>query len=259
MLRVLFLSLLALFLAAPLVVVAGVSFNQGQTMVFPPVGLSLRWYEEFFTNPSWTASFERSLGIAAATSVLATTIALPVAYVQWKHGSRLARMLGLLGAVPFLLPPVIVSILFVLFWGTLKHVGQIENIVISHTVTFLALPLILVSLGFSTVEREMVEAAETMGARAGDVWHTVVLPIIMPFIVSGMIFTAILSLNEYIIAYMVAGFTMETLPVKVFSNMRTGFTPAMCVGAVMFLIVGVSGFLLVARLGNLPKLLGGKA
>ncbi len=111
------------------------------------------------------AAFERSLVIAAASSVLATSVALPIAYAQWKLGSRLAKGLAVLGGVPFLLPPVIISVLFLLFWGALKHVGQIENTIISHAVTFLALPLVLITLGFSSIDRELVEAAETMGAR----------------------------------------------------------------------------------------------
>jgi putative spermidine/putrescine transport system permease protein len=87
----------------------------------------------------------------------------------------------------------------------------------------------------------------------------VVLPIVAPFIASSLIFSAILSLNEYVIAFMVAGFTVETMPVKIFNSMRTGFSPTMCVGAVLFTAVGLAGFLAIAWLGNLPKLLGARA
>ena len=256
--RYAFLALLALFLVAPLVVVTGVSFNQTAVMVFPPPNISLHWYKAFFTNPSWVAAFQRSLWIAVASSLLATSVALPIAYVHWKTRSRLAQLLASLGGVPFLLPPVILAVLFLLFWGTVRHVGQIENTIVSHAVTFVALPLVLITLGFSSVDQAYVEAAQTMGATEGDVWRTIVLPLILPFIASSLIFAAILSLNEYVIAYMVAGFTVETLPVKVFNSLRTGFSPTMCVGAVLFLLVGLGGFLTIACFGNLPKLLGAK-
>jgi putative spermidine/putrescine transport system permease protein len=256
--RLTFLTILALFLAMPLVIVTGVSFNGSARMTFPPTDPSLRWYVTFFSDPAWISAFKRSLIIAAASSLLATTVAFPIAYSQWKHSSRLAKFLSGLGGVPFLLPPIIIAVLFLLFWGAVKHVGQIENTIISHAVTFVALPLVLISLGLSSVDKELVEAAQTMGARDGEVLRTVIFPIVTPFIVSSLIFSAILSLNEYVIAFMVAGFTVETLPVKVFSSMRTGFTPTMCVGAVLFALVGLAGFLLIARLGNLPKLLGAK-
>jgi putative spermidine/putrescine transport system permease protein len=258
-LRLVFLALLAALLVAPLVVVAGVSLNGNARMTFPPADISLRWYQTFFTDPAWTASFHRSLAIAAVSSLLACSVALPIAYAQWKRGSRVARSLALLGGVPFLLPPVIIAVLFLLFWGTIKHVGQIENTIVSHAVTFAALPLVLITLGFASIDKALIEAAETMGATEADVLRTVVLPIVTPFIASSLIFSAILSLNEYVIAFMVAGFTVETMPVKIFNSMRTGFSPTMCVGAVLFTAVGLAGFLAIAWLGNLPKLLGAKA
>lgn len=253
-----FLLVLALFLAAPLVVVTGVSFNGNARMSFPPIEPGFRWYQVFLTDPGWLGSFVRSLAIAGLSALLALSIAIPIAYAQWRMKSRLARSLALLGSVPFLLPPVVVAVLFLLFWGTLRHVGQFENVVIAHGVTFAALPIVMVGLGFSSIDESLIEAARILGARHVDVLRTVVFPIAAPFIVSSFVFCAILSLNEYIIAYMVAGFTVETLPVKVFNNLRTGFTPAMCVGAVLFALVGLAGFALTARFGNLPKLLGGK-
>ena len=256
--RMVFLGAMAIFIAAPLVVVAGVSFNSTGLMTLPTTHWSLRWYAEFLNDPSWMAAVTRSFTIALLAALVATSIALPIAYALWSRQSVLARWLSTLGAVPFMLPPVIVAIVFLLFWGAIKHVGRIENTVISHAMTFLALPLVLVSLGFQSVDQVLTEAARTMGANPRQIITSLVLPIILPFIVSSLIFVAILSLNEYLIAYMVAGFTVETLPVKVFSSMRTGFSPTMCVGAVLFMAVGLAGFLLIAWLGNLPKLLGGK-
>ncbi len=257
--RTLFLVLLALFLAAPLVIVAGVSLNSTAQMTFPPQHLSARWYMEFFSDPSWTAAFERSLIIACLASVLSTSVAFPIAYAQWKTQSKLANILAGAAGIPFVLPPVVIAVLFLLFWGTIQHVGRIENIVISHAITFIAMPLVMISLGFAAIDKSLVEAARTMGATENDVLRTIAFPMVMPFVISSLIFVSIFSLNEYVIAFMVAGFTAETMPVKIFSNMRTGFTPTMCVGAVLFMLIGLAAFLAVARLGNLPKLLGARA
>jgi putative spermidine/putrescine transport system permease protein len=257
-LRFAFLGLVALFLAMPIVVVSLVSFNGSSQMVFPPHDWSLRWYGEFFSDPAWLASFTRSVIIAISAAALSTSIALPIAYAQWRHRSRFANFLAGLGGLPFVLPSVVIAILFLLFWGTIRHVGQIENIIISHAVTFVAMPLVMITLGFASIDQSLIEAAQTMGAPDEYVFHTVVLPIVFPFIVASIIFVAIFSLNEYLIAYMVGGFAVQTLPVKIFSSMRTGFSPAICVAAVLFLAIGLTGFLTIARFGNLPKLLGAK-
>lgn len=74
--------------------------------------------------------------------------------------------------------------------------------------------------------------------------------------VSGHAFAFVLSLNEYIVAYMVAGFTVETLPIKIFNSLRYGYTPVMAVAAVLFALPAVLNFSLVGRIGNLPRLLG---
>lgn len=256
--RFLFLALVAIFLAMPITVVSLVSFNGTSQMVFPPSEWSLRWYVEFFSDPTWVDAFTRSIIIAISAAALSTSIALPIAYAQWRHRSRFANVLAGLGGLPFVMPSVVIAILFLLFWGTIRHVGQIENIIISHAVTFVAMPLVMITLGFSSIDESLIEAARTMGAPDEHVFGTVVLPIVLPFIVSSMIFVAIFSLNEYLIAYMVGGFAAQTLPVKIFSSMRTGFSPAICVAAVLFLSIGLVGFLAVARFGNLPRLLGAR-
>jgi len=254
----LFLSLAALFLAAPLTVIAGVSLNGSARMSFPPHDPGLRWYAAFFGDPAWVGSVEWSLMIAAAAALLTVSLALPLSYASWRHGSRLAQRLSVAAVVPFTLPAVVMAILFLVFWSGLHHVGHSENTVVAHAVVFLACPLVTIGLGLRSVDPALLEVARTMGAREGDLFRTVVLPIILPYIVCGLVFVFILSLNEYIIAYMCAGFSVETLPIKVFNNLRMGFQPTMCVGAVLFMLVGVAGFGLIAALGDLPKLLGAR-
>jgi ABC-type spermidine/putrescine transport system permease subunit II len=111
----------------------------------------------------------------------------------------------------------------------------------------------------SLIIAALIDAARTRGARDSEVLRTVIRPIVLPYALSGLVFVFILSLNEYIIAYMVAGFEVETLPNKVFNNLRMGFTPTRCVGAVLFMLLGILGFSLIALLGDLPKLLGARS
>lgn len=254
-----FLALLAVFLAAPLVVVTGVSFNGTARMNFPPQNASLVWYRTFFQDPAWLAALGRSLTVAVIAATVAITIALPIAYTAWKHGSRLASGLETVARISFLLPSIVLAILFLVFWSAIGHAGRMEDTILSHAVVFSALPLATIALGFGSVDRSLIEAARTMGARESDIVRTVVRPIVQPYAVSGFLFVFILSLNEYIIAYMVAGFEVETLPIKVFNSLRMGFQPTMCVGAVLFMLLGVAALSLVALFGDLPKLLGGRS
>jgi putative spermidine/putrescine transport system permease protein len=255
-LRHLFLGVIAFVLSGPLIVISGVSLNAKKHLFFPPEGLSLRWYAELLTEKAWLIPVKNSLTIASTASLIALSIALPMAYFLWRYRVFYARALFTLGISPFILPPVITALGFLSFWVTVGMYGQMLATIISHAIFFVTLPLVTISLGFESIDREIVEAAETMGANSRTVFRTVVFPMVRPYMISGCAFAFVLSLNEYIVAYMVAGFTVETLPIKIFNSLRYGYTPVMASVAVVFVLLAAIIFGLIGRFGNLPKLLG---
>jgi putative spermidine/putrescine transport system permease protein len=167
-----------------------------------------------------------------------------------------AGIFRLLGVAPFVLPPVITALGLLSFWVATGGYGQPWTAVISHAIFFVTLPLVTLTLGLESIDRSLLEAASTMGADERTVLRTVVLPLILPNLVCGYAFAFVLSLNEYIVAYMTVGFTLETLPIKIFNALRYGYTPTMASVAVFFVAVSALVFSLVARLGDLPRLLG---
>jgi putative spermidine/putrescine transport system permease protein len=251
--------LIGLFMALPMIVVAGVSVNAKQTLAFPPKGFSLSWYGEIFLNPEWRNALLASLTLAILSAALAVAIALPLAWFLWRRIAPWANIFQLLGVAPFTLPPVITALGLLTFWATTGFYGQPWTAVVSHAIFFVTLPLVTLSLGFTAIDRSLVEAAATMGADDKTIFRTVVLPLILPYIVSGYAFAFVLSLNEYIVAYMTVGFIMETLPIKIFNALRYGYTPTMASVTILFVVTAAVIFSLVARFGDLPKLLGAMA
>jgi len=254
--RLLFMGMIAVTLALPLFVISGVSVNEKRRLLFPPQGFSLKWYGDLFTSESWLGAVFNSLLIAVLAALLACSIALPIAYALWRYGLFYARALYAMGIAPFILPPVITALGFLVFWTTAGFYGQFWAVVVSHGIFLVTLPLISISLGFESIDREHLDAAQTLGADEATLFRTVILPMVVPYLVSGYAFAFVLSLNEYIIAYMVAGFTVETLPIKVFNALRYGYTPVMASVAVVFICVTLFVFGLVGRYGDLPRLLG---
>lgn len=255
-LRQIFLSLVMLFLLSPIVVVGGVSLNAKKALYFPPEGISLAWYVELFTESAWLVPVENSLVIATLSSVAAVSIALPLAYFLWRYRVFYARILFMLGIAPFMLPPVITALGFLAFWATVGLYGQMAATIVSHAIFFVTLPLVTISLGFESIDGEIVEAAETMGADSRQVFRTVIFPMVRSYLVSGYAFCFVLSLNEYIVAYMVAGFTVETLPIKIFNALRYGYTPVMAAVTIFFVVLAALIFGLIGRFGDLPRLMG---
>ncbi len=252
----LYLIAVALFLLAPLFVIFSVSVNEKKFLSFPPKGFSFQWYTEIFTNEAWFSALTNSLLVAFCSALLAVLIALPLAYTLWRHKIRYAQFLFALGVSPFVLPPIIMALASMLFFTTIGMHGQVVNVIIAHAIFLLALPLVTISLGLESIGDDIIEASSTLGANDRKVFSTVVLPLITPYIISGFAFVFVLSLNEYIIAFMTVGFTVETLPIKIFNALRYGYTPVMASVAVLFILINLVIFGLIGRFGNLPRLLG---
>lgn len=255
----LYLFAVALFLLAPLFVIFSVSVNEKKFLSFPPKGFSFKWYAEIFIDNAWFSSLTSSLMVALCSAALAVVIALPVAYSLWRFKIHYARFLFALGVSPFVLPPIIMALASMLFFTTIGMHGQVVNVIIAHAIFLLALPLVTISLGLESIGADIVEASATLGADDRKVFTTIVLPLIVPYIISGFAFVFVLSLNEYIIAFMTVGFTVETLPIKIFNALRYGYTPVMASVAVLFIVINLLIFGLIGRFGDLPRLLGAQS
>ncbi len=255
--RTLTVTLVTGFLLAPVVVVTVASLNAKQFLDFPIEQVSFRWYEALLTDSQWRSAVSSSLTIAAASAALAVAIALPMAYVLHTYRPRLLKLFFALGVLPFMLPPVISAMGALVLWNELGRIGRIENVVIAHGVFFSSIPLITVGLALRDIDPSLDEAAMTLGASGRRRFLTIVLPLLVPSIVTGYVAAFVLSLNEYIIAFMVAGFTVETLPIKIFNSLRYGFTPTIAAVSVVFTGVSVLALSVLARIGGLERLLGG--
>ena len=146
-----------------------------------------------------------------------------------------------------------------LFFTTVGMNGLMINVIIAHAIFLAALPLVTISMGLESVSKEIIEAGQTLGAKDSTIFKTITLPLVLPYLISGFAFAFVLSLNEYIIAFMTVGFTVETLPIKIFNALRYGYTPVMASVAGLFIVINVVIFGLIGRFGNLPKLLGAQS
>ena len=255
-LRAVIVTFVVLFLLAPLVVIAVGSLNPNRYLNFPPEGFSLSWYGQLLSDAGWRSSIRYSVTIATTSAALAVLIATPLAYVLRAYRIRLSPLLYTLGILPFMLPPIISALGMQVFWLATGHGGRIENVIVPHGIFFSTLPLVTISLAMETMDRSLPEAARTLGADRRTTFRTVILPLLIPSMVTGYAAAFVLSLNEYIISFLVAGFTVETLPVKIVNGLRYGFTPTIAAVAVVFILIAATTFTLFAIFGNLMRFLG---
>ena len=252
-----FMSLAAIVVALPILIVCSAALNGGRTMFFPPEDPTLARFGEFFVSePVWTQALWNSVVVAIGAATLAVLLAWPIAYRLWKTESRQSAMLAALGSIPFALPPIVFGVGLGFFWTFLGGLGSIWAGIISHAVLFLALPLVTVSIGLQAIDRAHLDAAATMGATEGVIFRTIVLPQTLPYTISGFFFALVLSFNEFIVMFFVSASAYSTVTLQIFNSLRNGYTPTMAVAAVTFITVSVVVFSAVARWGDLPRLMG---
>lgn len=227
----------ALFFVFPLIIVVSASFTQGLFLSFPPEGLSLRWYKEVLSSSEWINAVKNSLLIALGTSLLSTSMAGVLAFVLGRYNIKFASYIRGLGFIPILLPPVTFGIALMVYFYFIGYAGHMLNIIIAHSIFFLPFPLVLISAALEEVDKSIEEAALTLGATKAKTFITVTLPLIRSSVFAGMLFAFVLSLNEYIVAFLTSGLTVVTMPIKVFNALRYALSPEIAVVSTFFILV----------------------
>jgi putative spermidine/putrescine transport system permease protein len=234
-----YVALVMLFIVLPMVIIAAVSVTPGEFLTFPPGGFSLRWYETFFTSSAWMTALVSSLTIATASAVLATTIGGGLAFALDRFDYGRPALLSGLGVLPILIPPVILGVAFLVFFLELGLAGSRLSIIAAHGVFYSPFPFILVSQGLDEIDRSFEKAAMNLGASPTRTIRTITYPLLRANVVSGALFAFILSLNEYIIAWLLSLFLVDTIPIQLFTSLRYGYDPDIAAASVVFMVLTV--------------------
>jgi len=241
-LRILYATLVFVFLYLPLGVMVVYSFNASRfSMAWK--GLTLDWYVKLFSNAALMQAAFNSLLIAAVaatcSSILGTLIAM--ALQRWRFPSRKVIHTSLF--VMMMSPDIVIGIsLLVLFMALSLPLG-FWTLLMAHItlcVPFVSITVYARLLGF---DPHVVEAARDLGAGEYKVFRYVVLPMVFPAVLAGWFLSFTLSIDDVIISFFNTGPTFEVLPLRIYSMVRLGLKPevnALC--AIMILITAVAVF-----------------
>ncbi|ELY88101.1 ABC transporter permease subunit [Natrialba taiwanensis] len=243
------------YIALPLAIIIAVSFTPEEFLTFPPGGFSLQWYAEFFGTEAWRTALLNSLTIAGAAALLSTTIGGGLAFALDRFDYRWGTIYGTLGVLPILLPPVIIGVAFLVFFleleiGGFALAGSRLGIIIAHGIFYAPFPFILISQGLDEIDRTYEEAAMNLGASSLRTIRTITYPLIRANVVSGALFAFILSLNEYIISWLLSLFLVQTIPIQIFNQLRYSYPPTIAAASVVFIFLTVVVMTAIDRLSG---------
>jgi spermidine/putrescine transport system permease protein len=236
-------ALVYLFLYLPIAVLVVFSCNAArQTAVWD--GFTLGWYRRLLDDGPLLGAVRNSLGVAAATTVIATGLGTLAALALGRHrfpGRRATQ--GLL-VLPVIIPEIVLGAALVTFFGVAGMHLSLATVVIAHVVFSLSYVAIVVRSRLAGLDPALEEAARDLGAGPFETFHRVTLPLLLPGIVASALLVFTLSIDDYVITSFVAGVGATTLPLHIYSMLKVGVTPE--VNAVSTLLLAVTIALIAA-------------
>ena len=236
-LKKLFVILVFAFLFLPIVVLVIYSFNSSSmNIIFE--NFTFDWYKELFNNNDLIESFINTLIVAGVSTVISTIIGTISAYGLYKYDFPFKNLINGLIYIPIVIPEIVLGISLLSIFTLMKLELSLFTIILSH-IAF-SIPFVIVSVR-STLSKETMfleEAAKDLGASNYVIFKEIILPIIFPAIVSGATLAFTLSLDDVVISYFTAGPGSNTLPLYIYSMIKTGITPDVnALSTLMMLVV----------------------
>lgn len=235
--------LVFIFLFLPILVLIVFSFNTSRlNIVFE--GFTLYWYGELFRNPMLLEALWNTLFVAIISTVVSTIIGTISSYALKKFDFPFKKFINELLYIPIVIPEIVLGISLLCIYALLKIELGMFTLILSHIAFSIPFVIINVNSVMDMMNPNLEEAASDLGASKLKTFFHVVLPSLVPGILSGAQLALTLSLDDVVISYFTAGPESNTLPLQVFSMIKTGVTPDVnALITILLLIIFVTLFL----------------
>jgi ABC-type spermidine/putrescine transport system permease subunit II len=238
------------WLYLPIVAVVVFSFNNVKSLsTFN--GFSTRWYVDFFHDGTLITSLFASLGIASVAAigslVLGTMLALGLERIR----SRPGRAVGAVTLLPLVTPEIVTGVAALLFFTGLGMKLSLVTVTLAEITFSIAYVTVIVRGRLAAMSPEVEEAARDLGCTPWQALRQVTLPTLLPALLGAGLLVFALVFDDFVLAFFTTGVDPQPLPVRIYSSIRFGVSPA--INAVGTLVLLFSALLIVAAL-LLPRL-----
>lgn len=209
-----------LLVLGPILIVLVTAFSPTDFFVFPPPGLSLRWFAVFFNTDSLRSAFLRSIQIAVVAGLVATLLGTMAALFVARRKGFAASLLQTLFLAPLIFPAIVFGLALLLFFKLIGGMPEFAGLVIAHAILGMPFVIRAVSSAVLAVDPVLEEASQSLRAGPFQTFRLVTFPLIWPGILSGGLFAFILSFGELNTALFLTGPGVTTLPIEIFSYLQ---------------------------------------
>jgi len=228
-----------LFLMLPTIVVIPMSLSAGDIIEFPPRGVSLRWYRQFFADPEWLTATFFSLRIALSTTLAATLVGT-LASIALVRGQIAGKpIIQALSIGPMIVPHIVLGVALYLVFAPLQLTGNFLGFLIAHTVLSVPYVVITVSAALQRLDPVLELAALSCGASRPRAFFSVVLPNIAPAIAASCVFAFLASFDEATVAFFISDTGGKTISRKMFEDIDFNLTPVIAAASTLLVVVSL--------------------
>jgi putative spermidine/putrescine transport system permease protein len=229
-------ALVLCFLVLPAVVVSIAAFNDKALLSFPPQGLSWRWFIHALNYRDFQDGFRNGLIVTAWSSSIALAVGVCFAVALERYQFRFKSVIEAILLSPLFIPHFTVGLGFLILAAQVGAIQTYAVVVVCHVILVLPFVLRCVYVSLKNLDRRYEQAAASLGATPLRVLTTITLPLLVPGLVSGWLFAAILSFNEFTASLFVTSQRTQTLPVAMYNYVREYVDPSMAALSVMYIV-----------------------
>jgi putative spermidine/putrescine transport system permease protein len=271
-------TLVFIFLIAPILIVIPLSFNvepyfsfTEKMLTLDPTGYSLRWYDrlltfgmqapeaprgwawvqDMWTNSAWVNAAKNSLIVGFWATILATVLGTLAAMGLSRPEMPYRRVIMAVLISPMIVPIIIIATGMFFFFSNPCAIFSEEpvcgrltstylGVILAHTILGIPFVIITVTATLSGFDQSLIRAAASLGASPRTTFFKVVMPLILPGVVSGGLFAFVTSFDEVVAVLFIAGPDQQTIPRQMWNGIREEISPAILAVATILVIISIA-------------------
>lgn len=236
---IIYLCLIYTFLYLPILILIVFSFNSSKVNALWQ-GFTFKWYLKLLNDKQILNALKNTLIVAFTSTIISTILGTLTAVGMYKFKFKGKKVLDGLLYIPVVIPEIVLGIALLAFFSMVKVSLGLPTLIIAHVTFCIPFVVIVVKSRIAGFDISLEEAAMDLGATKLKTFTNITLPIIMPGIIAGILLSFTLSMDDVITSFFVYGPESATLPIKIFSMVKTGVSPEINALSTIMLLVTLS-------------------
>ncbi len=234
---------LLFYLVAPMLIVVPVSLTDQRYLSLPQHTLSLEHYRNIIGDNFWFSSIWKSFLVSCVSTTIATICGTLAAIGCWRIASQLSELARALILLPLVVPTIVHALGFYRTWIDLGLLDSYAGVILAHTITSLPYVVITVSASLANFDVRLEQAARNLGASLGQTIRLVIVPCVLPGILSGALFAFVHAWDEIVVLLFITSRRVYLLPRAIWNGINDNVDPTIAAIATVMILATLTGLL----------------